>query len=101
MRNITFNHLKYLFSESRILPYFQEKDTPAEVLRKYHSNIIVSEAMIPTLHYLEICLRNRLARNLDDFRKIVQTLNVQETKVYFLKENLLFTPFNFGGGLGL
>ena len=43
---------------------------------------------------------DRLARNLDDFRKIVQTLNAQETKVYFLKENLLFTPFNFGGGLG-
>lgn len=34
---------------------------------------------------------DRLARNLDDLRKIVQTLNSKEVKVHFLKENLVFT----------
>lgn len=34
---------------------------------------------------------DRLARNLDDLRKIVQTLNAKEVKVHFLKENLIFT----------
>lgn len=34
---------------------------------------------------------DRLARNLDDLRKIVQTLNAKEVKVQFLKENLIFT----------
>ncbi|MBX9787232.1 MAG: Abi family protein [Alphaproteobacteria bacterium] len=30
------------------------------VLNKYHRNIILSEAMIPVLHYFEILLRNRI-----------------------------------------
>lgn len=34
---------------------------------------------------------DRLARNLDDLRKIVQTLNAKEVKVQFSKENLIFT----------
>lgn len=34
---------------------------------------------------------DRLARNLDDLRKIVQTLNAKEVKVHFIKENLIFT----------
>lgn len=34
---------------------------------------------------------DRLARNLDDLRNIVQTLNAKEVKVHFLKENLIFT----------
>ncbi len=34
---------------------------------------------------------DRLARNLGDLRKLVQTLNEKEVKVHFLKENLIFT----------
>ena len=34
---------------------------------------------------------DRLARNLEDLRKIIQTLNSKEVKVQFLKENLVFT----------
>lgn len=34
---------------------------------------------------------DRLARNLDDLRKLVQQLNQQDIKVKFLKENLVFT----------
>jgi DNA invertase Pin-like site-specific DNA recombinase len=34
---------------------------------------------------------DRLARNLDDLRKLVQQLNQQDIKVRFLKENLVFT----------
>lgn len=34
---------------------------------------------------------DRLARNLDDLRRLVQTLNAKDVKVQFLKENLIFT----------
>ncbi len=34
---------------------------------------------------------DRLARNLDDLRRLVQQLNKQDVKVQFLKENLTFT----------
>lgn len=34
---------------------------------------------------------DRLARNLDDLRKIVQSLTAKEVKVQFIKENLVFT----------
>ena len=60
MDNISFDLLKFLFSESRINPYFQKHDSATEVLNKYHLNIVLSEAMLPALHYFEVCLRNRL-----------------------------------------
>ena len=34
---------------------------------------------------------DRLARNLDDLRRIVQKLNKQNIKIQFVKENLIFT----------
>jgi len=34
---------------------------------------------------------DRLARNLDDLRQIVQKLNKQNIKIQFIKENLIFT----------
>ncbi len=46
----------------------------------------VREGDMVVVHSLD-----RLARNLDDLRKIVQTLNTKEVKVHFLKENLIFT----------
>ena len=49
-----------LFSKSRIDPYLTPKDDAEILLSKYHSNIMLSEAMIPTLNYFEICLRNRI-----------------------------------------
>ena len=60
MNNITLNHLNYLFSLTRILTYAQGSGTPFDTLHKYHLNIILSEAMLPSLHYLEVCLRNRI-----------------------------------------
>ena len=37
---------------------------------------------------------DRLARNLDDLRSLVQFLNAKEVKIQFLKENLIFTGEN-------
>ena len=37
---------------------------------------------------------DRLARNLDDLRRLVQTLTAKDVKVQFLKENLIFTGEN-------
>lgn len=34
---------------------------------------------------------DRLARNLDDLRRLVQSLNAKDVKIQFLKENLIFT----------
>lgn len=60
MKNFTFETLNYIFSKTRLSPYLKDGDNVKDVLEKYHSNIILSEAMIPSLHYLEICLRNRI-----------------------------------------
>jgi hypothetical protein len=57
---LTFEHLNAIFSKARISPYFQEGDDAHGALAKYNANITLSEAMIPTLHYFEICLRNRI-----------------------------------------
>lgn len=37
---------------------------------------------------------DRLARNLDDLRRLVQTLTAKEVKIQFIKENLMFTGEN-------
>lgn len=55
---ITLESLIEIFSKPRITPYLSVGDRPETVLDKYNRNIILSEAMHPTLHYLEICLRN-------------------------------------------
>lgn len=52
--------LEELFSKARMLPYFKQDDTKKLPLAHYHENIIVSEAMLLTLHYFEVCLRNRI-----------------------------------------
>jgi DNA invertase Pin-like site-specific DNA recombinase len=38
----------------------------------------------------EVYSMDRLARNLDDLRKIVKTLTLQKVQIKFLKENLIF-----------
>ena len=60
LNNIDIEYLIELFSKSRIDPYLNPGDKAETLLAKYHSNIILSEAMTPTLNYLEICLRNRI-----------------------------------------
>jgi hypothetical protein len=55
-----FEVLNKNFSKARILPYVKEDGVVEEILSKYHANILLSEAMIPTLHYFEVCLRNRI-----------------------------------------
>lgn len=111
MDNISFDLLKYLFSESRISPYLQENNSATEVLNKYQINIILSEAMLPALHYFEICLRNRLNQlfckkygndwlihppqeltiSLEDLKKIEKILNRirRETKRNPLHDDIL------------
>lgn len=60
MDHVTFDILNSTFSKARISPYLKKGDSAEQVLAKYHANIVLSEAMIPTLHYFEICLRNHI-----------------------------------------
>ena len=60
MDHVTFDILNSTFSKARISPYFVNNASAEHVLAKYNANIVLSEAMIPTLHYFEICLRNRI-----------------------------------------
>ncbi len=60
MQHITFDRLYATFSKARILRYFSDGDSPDKVLARYHANIVLSEAMIPALHYFEISFRNRI-----------------------------------------
>jgi hypothetical protein len=64
---MTFQILYSIFSEARLSPYLKNGDNPAQVLSQYHANTMLSEAMIPTLHYLEVCLRNRLDQVLKQY----------------------------------
>jgi hypothetical protein len=57
---ITLQVLNAIFSEARLLPYVENSENPEQILYRYNLNIKISESMIPTLHYLEICLRNRI-----------------------------------------
>ena len=57
---ITFEILESIFSEARIAPYKNEKFSPNDVLSHYHRNILLSESLFPTLHYFEICFRNKI-----------------------------------------
>jgi hypothetical protein len=67
VERITFELLNLIFSKARISPYQAKGDSAAQVLAKYHRNILLSEAMLPTLHYLEICLRNRIDQVLKEY----------------------------------
>lgn len=58
-QHLTIEHLVSLFSKPRVYAYLDENDIPQTVLNKYHKNIILSEAMIPVLHYFEVLLRNQ------------------------------------------
>lgn len=60
MEILTIEYLESLFSKPRIDAYLDKNDTPEMVLAKYHRNIMLSEAMVPMLHYFEILLRNRV-----------------------------------------
>lgn len=60
MKHATFEILNSTFSKPRISSYRTVGDNAEIVLAKYHTNIMLSEAMNPTLHYLKICLRNRI-----------------------------------------
>ncbi len=60
MDQVAFSILNSTFSKARISPYLEKDDSAIQVLEKYHANISLSEAMHPTLHYFEVCLRNRI-----------------------------------------
>lgn len=94
METITFEILNSTFSEARISPYLKNGDNPSQVLAKYNANIMLSEAMIPTLHYLEICLRNRIDQtlkkhyNADWLIKPLQNLMISEQDTKKINEIL-------------
>lgn len=67
MKNITFETLNEIFSKARISPYLKNEDNAEKVLFKYHLNIALSEAMIPILHYFEICFRNRVDQIINEY----------------------------------
>jgi hypothetical protein len=54
--------LEEVFSKKRLSSYSQNKEF--SVLEKYHANILLGNALVPSLHYLEIILRNRLDQSL-------------------------------------
>lgn len=64
MKNITFDVLNNIFSASRVHPYREQTDSPEQTLLKYHQNIKIGILLLPSLHYLEICLRNQVDRAL-------------------------------------
>lgn len=49
-----------LLSKARLRPYEKDHCDPEIFLQKYQANVLISEAFFPTLHYLEVLLRNRL-----------------------------------------
>jgi hypothetical protein len=59
------NTLEDLFTKARIDSY--RGDAAQTILDKYHLNIQLSEAMLPALSYLEVCLRNRLDQTIKIF----------------------------------
>ncbi|MBA3285191.1 MAG: recombinase family protein [Nitrosopumilus sp.] len=67
---------------------FMDKASGKDVNRPQLQQLIdyVRDGDTVVVHSLD-----RLARNLDNLRKIVQTLNAKEVKVHFIKENLIFT----------
>lgn len=57
---MNFERLIVIFSEARISRYLNADDSMESVIEQYHANVQLSEAMIPTLHYFEICMRNKI-----------------------------------------
>jgi hypothetical protein len=49
-----------MLSHPRIATYACDSDEIESIIERYNANIVLSEAMLPTLHYFEICLRNRI-----------------------------------------
>lgn len=92
MAHLTIEHLISLFSKPRIYAYLEENDTPQMVLGKYHMNIILSEAMIPILHYFEILLRNQVDKVIrryygeDWLLKIPPTLMISDKDIKKISE---------------
>jgi hypothetical protein len=54
------NPLLEVFPETRIASYRKADEVFEQIFARYQWNIRLAEAMLPALHYLEICLRNRL-----------------------------------------
>lgn len=49
-----------VLSKERLVPYAKDSSTASQVLLKYKLNVLLCESMYPSLHYLEICLRNQI-----------------------------------------
>jgi hypothetical protein len=60
MLNNLQNALESLFSEARFTPYRRNNESFENTFQRYQWNIRLGEAMLPSLHYLEVCLRNRV-----------------------------------------
>jgi hypothetical protein len=62
MKQINFEDLNRIFSSARISSYRSKNDDLESVIAKYNENIIICEAILPTLNYFEVCLRNNIDR---------------------------------------
>lgn len=49
-----------VFSEARLRAYKRSGEDDAQAFARYQDNIRISESLLPALHYMEIILRNRL-----------------------------------------
>lgn len=77
MPNLDIKTLKEIFSEARIRPYIiNNADSTKKILERYNANILLSEATIPTLHYFEICLRNRIDKVIKEYFNQDWLLNI-------------------------
>lgn len=59
-RNMTQHLLLGLIPEARLKSYSQEGDKFEQAFARYQWNVQLAEAMLPSLNYLEVGLRNRL-----------------------------------------
>ena len=57
---MTQHPLLNVFSEVRMTPYYKTGEKFEQAFARYQWNIQLAEAMLPSLHYLEVALRNRL-----------------------------------------
>ena len=58
--------LQQYFSPSRLAPYLLPGESMDVAFARYQWNLLLAEAMLPTLNYVEIGLRNALNRSISD-----------------------------------
>ena len=61
MQKLTLEFLVSLFSAPRLRSYASNEDISSDsIIENYHFNIKLSESLLPSLHYFEVLLRNKI-----------------------------------------